>query len=395
VYCELKSRPPLQIVFLPLVLSIVFALCFPWRTRAEPLEDAARELAQKLMSALSARDTVSFTLQNRSSLSASDAAAIRAALENALAKSGIRLAPDGQTAHISVALSETLAAYMWIADVHRNDSSRIFIVNVGRDVRGQPPRAAPSLVIRRELLWEQNQPILDVAFPIEQSGARNMLVLEPKQISFFRWQGDRWVLNGASTLPRNTAVERVPRGSLNYRGELLSVVFERETCRSSITPGTEFKCEGVTQQPSLLADQRWSLLKNKIGMPLSLTQMNLAGRSVLFLTLPDGSARMYEAGTEHSAAFTGWGSDIAAVQSGCGTGWQLFATGKGDWTTTDTMQAYEIRDRQALSVSAAIEFPGPITSLRTSDDSRGVLAVVKNLSTYHYEVYHLSIACEK
>ncbi|HXN21214.1 MAG TPA: hypothetical protein VOA41_00565 [Candidatus Dormibacteraeota bacterium] len=310
-------------------------------------------------------------------------------------KNGIRLAPDGQTAHISVALSETLAAYLWVADVHRNDSSRIFIVNVGRDVRGQPPRASTSLVIRREPVWQQNQPILDVAFPIAQSSARKMLVLEPQQISFFRWQGDRWVLDGASPFPRNTAVERAPRGLLNYRGELLSVVLEREICRSSATPGSEFKCEGVAQHQLLLADQRLPLLANKIGMPLSLAQMNLSGRSVLFLTLPDGSARMYEAGTEHTAAFTGWGSDIAAVQSGCGAGWQLFATGKGDWTTTDTVQAYEIRDRQAMPVSAAIDFPGPILSLRTSDDSRGALAVVKNLGTHHYEVYNLSIACEK
>jgi hypothetical protein len=402
---ELKSSSLRQIVFLPVFVAVISGLFFPPCTQADTFEDAARELAQKITSVLPAHDTAAFTLQNRSSLSSADVAAIRRAVENALVKNGIRVVPDGQSAppHIHITLCETLTAYQWVADVRRNDSSNIFMIKIGRDVERQASQPLTSLVIRRALLWEQDRPILDVAVPIAPSGLRKMLVLEPKQISFFRWQGDRWLLDGATPLPKATAMERAPRGMLNYRRDApdtFDAVFEKEICRASIQGSAEFRCEAAAgRQLFLLPDPRlaarFAEIEKKIAAPLSSAKLDLLGRSVLLLTSPDGMARMYEEEAEPVATFAGWGSEIAAVQSGCGTGWQLFATGKGDWTTPDTVQAYEIRDRQAMPVSAAIDFAGPITSLRSSDNSRAALAVVKNLTTQHYEAYHLSVTCEK
>lgn len=109
----------------------------------------------------------------------------------------------------------------------------------------------------------------------------------------------------------------------------------------------------------------------------------------------DGRTRIYEEGPEPLATINGWGSDIASVSSACGSGWQLLVTGKGDWTAPDTLQAFEIREPEVLAVSTAMEFPGPVTALRSSEDSKTAIAVTKNLMTHHYEAYRLSIACER
>ena len=74
---------------------------------------------------------------------------------------------------------------------------------------------------------------------------------------------------------------------------------------------------------------------------------------------------MYEDGTEPVAVFPNWGSEIASVYSGCGSGWQLLVTGKADWTKPDEIQAIDIQDRRAQPVSDPMEFPGPIVALQT------------------------------
>jgi len=78
-------------------------------------------------------------------------------------------------------------------------------------------------------------------------------------------------------------------------------------------------------------------------------------------------------------------------------------TGKGDWTKADEIQAIDLKDRRAQSVSAAIEFSGPIVALRTpatrtADDAAAnarAVAVARNLQTGRYEAYQLSITCSR
>jgi hypothetical protein len=87
-----------------------------------------------------------------------------------------------------------------------------------------------------------------------------------------------------------------------------------------------------------------------------------------------------------------WGSDIAVVKSSCGTGTQLLVTSATDDTSTDTIRAYEIPDRDPVLASTATDFPGPITALWSHDPTTGT-AVARNLQTGQYEAYSVSITC--
>jgi hypothetical protein len=107
----------------------------------------------------------------------------------------------------------------------------------------------------------------------------------------------------------------------------------------------------------------------------------------------DGVARHFDSKGEVTATFSNWGSEIAGINSSCGSGRQLLVTKPGDWTASDSIQAYEISGDQATPVGAALQFAGPVMALWSSGDQSYVRAVVRNLKTGHYEAYRLTIVC--
>jgi hypothetical protein len=119
------------------------------------------------------------------------------------------------------------------------------------------------------------------------------------------------------------------------------------------------------------------------------------------VTGQDGLARLYEKSPDPASIFSGWGSEIASVHSGCGSGWQLLVTGNGDWSGADSIQAMEIQEHQAQSVSSPLELAGTVTALHATatkfasegSASASAVAVVRNLQTGRYEAYRLSITC--
>jgi hypothetical protein len=124
----------------------------------------------------------------------------------------------------------------------------------------------------------------------------------------------------------------------------------------------------------------------------------MSEKEAIIITGKDGLARLYSQGPEPIFTFPGWGSEIASIQSGCGHGWQILVTGKGDWTTPDSVQALEVDGDQLREMTPAIDFPGPVVGLHLSGSSPqsktdGAMAIVRNLFTGRYEVYVLTINC--
>lgn len=109
----------------------------------------------------------------------------------------------------------------------------------------------------------------------------------------------------------------------------------------------------------------------------------------------DRRLHLHDGVNELVVAAAGWGSAIAAVKSGCGTGWQVLASGEQDWRSQDTVRAVEIADREPAVVSQPLELPGPVTEMWTAADGRSVTAIVRNLRSGRYEAYTLSIACSQ
>jgi hypothetical protein len=108
----------------------------------------------------------------------------------------------------------------------------------------------------------------------------------------------------------------------------------------------------------------------------------------------DGQIHLLDGMSDQTATRWNWGSDIAGVRTGCGRGWQVLATSREDGAG-DTVQAFEIADREAAAVSTPVEFRGSITALWTDSDSGSVIAIAQDLETGRYEASRLSITCSR
>jgi hypothetical protein len=109
----------------------------------------------------------------------------------------------------------------------------------------------------------------------------------------------------------------------------------------------------------------------------------------------DGVARVYDQRPDPVAQLRGWGSDVVAVETGCGAGAQVLASAAGDATVSDSVQAFEFRDGAAVVASLRLTFTGPIIALWSSAiEERSALAVVHNLTTGKHEALLLTLACQ-
>jgi len=86
-----------------------------------------------------------------------------------------------------------------------------------------------------------------------------------------------------------------------------------------------------------------------------------------------------------------WGSDFAALQSGCGAGTQIIASGSGE-AVSDSLRAYELPALEAVPVSAALVMDGSVTAIWSAPDGKSVFAVVRN-ATNQYEVDRVTASC--
>lgn len=86
-----------------------------------------------------------------------------------------------------------------------------------------------------------------------------------------------------------------------------------------------------------------------------------------------------------------WGSDIAAVHTGCGGGWQVLASSNKD-SFADDLRVYDVADREAVAVSAPLTLAGRVTALWTSAENEAVL-VIQNEEANRYEAYRVFFTC--
>jgi len=105
----------------------------------------------------------------------------------------------------------------------------------------------------------------------------------------------------------------------------------------------------------------------------------------------DGKVHLVDGMNDQRSSFE-WGSDIAAVKTGCGAGSQVLATASGD-QAQDSIRAFEFPDRDPVAVSGAVEFPGPVSALWTEARGDSAIAIARNRDTGSYEAFRLSLAC--
>lgn len=376
---------------------------------------AARELARKVAAsvgaALQSKLTIAPDFANLSSLSSFEFQKACGAFHDEMEQQTKALhAASSQeiaAASVSVTLAEDLHGFLWIAQVTQGQLQQTFFVSVPREMVIQTSRLSPSVTLQKEFLLSQPEPILDASFlAVSPGSATDLLVLQPSRVALFAQQNGAWRLQSEALIAHAVPWPRDIRGRLQPGADGEEVVLPGVICNITVSGALSVSCKpgnagwlfstdflraftllpmaaanGNTFAFSALASQEFFSLAVTAPPPSS------GASAPLIATTPDDRAVLFE-GSTSVASFPDWGSDVAALYSASRARWPLLVTRAGDWTAPDSIQAFDIIDRQAVAISGDIAFDGPITAL-WSEDENSVLAVSRNLKTGVYEAYFI------
>src|SRR5262249_5042702 len=277
-------------------------------------------------------------------------------------------------------LSDCPTGYLGIAEIHRTMKGTVTLIgSLGRSEGSHPSRSTSGAVLKKELLFSQERPIVDAnfrySFPMVD-------ILGQGESGLSELKSGRWTQTQLGRLPLTRPLSRDRRGKLDHELDAVGAFYSTETCRSG---SSGWRCEDG-KRPWVPHGVDRELVNEKRTPPwFSAAQFTMNEAKAVVITGQDGLAGLYSSGPDPVATFAGWGSEIASLHSGCGSAWQVLVTGRGDWTTADSIRAVEFDGTRAHELTPAIEFPGPVVDLHLSgsgprSETDGVMAIVHNLS---------------
>src|ERR1700730_3296074 len=396
---------PLVRSLLPVLVMLLNVMAY-----AQNWAGAEEQLAGKIVSTTGPR-TMAVEVSNRSSLSTASADEIRRRLLTGLAALGARFVNAEQAAAtVHISLSEDLESYVWIAEIRQgsNDRSVVMVSLLRSGIQPIEPEAT-AMVLHKTPLWWQRERILDLA--VVESNPTHMIVLDSNGVVSYRLQDNRWQPEQSLTVTHSRPWPRDLRGRLMLRKDhFFDAYLPGVFCRSTAGTPLAMTCYDGDTWP--VGTDRFSLNASftasrnffsgvlSPGVGKQTTTPAFYSAAVLprdqytlwLFAAVDGQVHLLDSITDRAVGKLGWGSSIAAVRSGCGSGWQVLATGMGDGPS-DAVRAFEVRDHEPIAASPRLELNGSITALWTESGEASVLSVVRNSEASRYEVYRLTLTC--
>jgi len=393
-------------LFIILLLAAHAAAAGNWASADE-------QLAAKIAS-VTGPGTVFIDFANRSSLTRAQTDEIRRALLTELAARGVRFVEAEQAAaSVKVTFSENLQNYVWVAEIHQSSNESAVVMVFVAPPETQPvTHETPAVVIHKALLWSQPDRILDVA--VIDGNPAHMAVLDANGVNIYKLpyklEDKRWQPEQSLPVTHSRPGPRDLRGRLVLRKDhLFDVFLPGLFCRSTAKAPLALTCY-ESDDPWPLGTDQFALnafftparnyftgvLAPGIGQQTAAPPFYSAApvpreKYTLWLFAGvDGQVHLLDGITDQSAGKLGWGSDIAAVRSSCGSGWQILATRSGSGSN-DSIRAYEFPDREPIPVSEPVELDGMVSAVWTESNGATAIAVLQNSA--RYEAFRLSIDC--
>jgi hypothetical protein len=389
-------------------LAVLAALLFFLPRYARSADDpagAARELARRTAAFAGRGALVSVTWRNVASLDSAAAGQARAAFESSLEEAGVRVSEIAPAVEVQITLSENESQYLMVEETRKGEEKQVWIAAWKRGA----PRAAPALeaALEKKLVWEQDEPILDVAFP-----AAGLLVLSPANVTLYAQANGKWEASKYVGLTPGKPWPRDLRGHLRANGKSFQAFLPGLACGGSIEPALTMDCHAADEPWVLESGSRALLLANfaaarnyfdgrvttqsgnrKTVPPFfSAASVEDQGRTSWVLSQVDGRSQIFDAAWQPTGLAVPWGSDIAGTDAHCGGGSQVLATRTADSGEPDTVQAFAVVNQAATATTGAVDFPGPVTALWPSGGT-SVLAVTRDLRTGGYAAYLVTVVC--
>lgn len=397
MYAKQKLSPPRTRSWLFVrLLLVVFLFSSASPSRADSLEDTARALARKVASSLQGT-AASCEGRNLAALNEAHYSAFLNAFEEELQRRGIKVLPQHSTAKIALTLSKRLTDYLGIVQIVRGENIETIVQSFGRIADAKLGISALPLQLHRDFLFDQDQPILDIH---SADNFKHVLVLGPGEIASYELRNETLVLTGNTRLPLGKTQERQLRGTIAMGIDEITTRVAGEICVFPMlaVDRAQWSCKPEPEAETSSASRSESIWGKKSPPWSSAATLESGDHSIYVIRGEDGISRLYDDGPNAVASFSGWGNEIASVQSSCGAGSQLLISSSADWTSSDNVTAVEFQERTAIRVTNPVDFPGPVISLRRSavntlEGQTKAVAIIRNLQTGKYEAYVLSINC--
>jgi hypothetical protein len=355
---------------------------------------------------------VALEITNRSSINAADLEAIRRELTSSLASSGVRVwQPEQAAGTVKVTLSESLKNYVWVAEVRQgvNDVSTL-IVSMPRPESAMLAQNSPPLLLQATMLQSQQNPILDVA--LVEGNPRRMLMLGAGAITPYEFRDNHWIADQPLAINSDRPLPRDLRGRIVLRKDhLFDAYLPGLACHSTNAAPLGMNCAHSddpwplqTEDPGVSAffapAQNFftGALVPGIGKQKSAPAFYSAAAvprekyALWIFAGVDGQLHLLDGINQQTLPKIHWGSDIAAIQTPCHTGWQVLAT-SSESDSADTIQAFEFPDREPVAVSQKLDLNGTVTALWTAQSGETAIAVVHNAENGNYEANLLNLTC--
>jgi hypothetical protein len=389
----------LRILFPAILVLVVVTAC------AQSYDQQAHGLAQKIAAGLKPREAAFLLFHNISTMNPAEVNAAHTALERELHALGVTLTAQSQGGvEVAVTLSESLEESVWVAEIRRAEGPETVM-----DVRPKQPAtaAAPSLTVEKKLLLESDQQILDLA-PM----ARELLVLDSEAVTLYENAASGWQRKLAVRVPAARPWPRDLRGRLMVQGDAYQAYLPGLTCHGNAAGGLGISCRDeslwpVGAGPGMLGFAQFTPARNFFDgrvvasngsqktLPafFSAASVETRGDKAWALAGTDTRTHLYNAAFENAGGWTGWGSDIAGIESDCGGRSQVLVTASADDAAADSVAAYEIVGVSPQPAGEAVSFPGPVTALWPATERGVAFAVSRDLKSGRYAAFRLAINC--
>ena len=394
-------------------------------TNASEWEQPANSLAEQV-AAILGPGQATLTIRNLSSIADSDIPTIRAYIEKNLKTHSMAIAPGESANTIRITLSQNDRERLWVAEIVEGNQTRVVMVPAGPAVT-QTSAAADYMTLRRERLpilkgasgAISHEPVL-AAFET----ANVLVLLRPETVDLWIFAGGGWQYQESIPLDEHRPFARDARGMVLPGPDGFMVFAGQAGCTGMYVPRTTAAAQvadnwTIRCRPS---DEPWPILQTSDPVnPFRIKAFYNAARnyftgvvtpnlgadlppfySAALLMRPngpavliggvDGKVRIVENGTlKPVSGARDWGSDFALLNSGCGSGAQVIASGSGQ-AASDSLRAYELPAQEAVPASAPLTMNGTVTALWPAPDGKSLLTAVE-LPSGDYEVDRVTALC--
>jgi hypothetical protein len=325
------------------------------------MDEAVRTLAKNIAAQLAPSETAHLAERSLTPAFAAETARARTLLDRALRRPQAR----GTTVvEVVVTATENLQGPLLVAEIQKSADTVVETAAYSL----QPPARATRPALRSKLLWEQDEPILDLSVMADQS----LLVLSPSGVKLCRRGEAQCEMKEARTL---SPAVRDPRGKLAVSGDSFIAYLPDG-------PSGEFQIDGEPVH--------FSLGQNTFETAGGEKFFSLArAGSYRIVAGLDGRTRISQG--SQTSVVNDWGGDVVGIAGGCEPAPLVVATSSGESSAPDSAAAYDIAAQPPRAASDAAQFAGPVTALWPAPG--GALAVVHQLATGRYAAYNLTLDC--